>query len=145
MSDQKNTNGTEHTDDTPESQPPGTTEELREAFPQLVDQIEEAARAEGVVSERERIQAIEELEAPGHEDFVAERKFDPEATADSVSREVLERQKQGRQDRLNARREDEEQMDAPGPSPNADIDGGEEGEKAAAFILTAGKQRRESA
>lgn len=51
----------------------------------------ERARAEGAKRERERIQAIEALDAPGHEDLINEMKWDPEATVDSVSRAIVER------------------------------------------------------
>lgn len=111
-------------------------QEIRESFPDLVKKIEESARAEGAKAERERIRAIEELPAAGREDLVRELKYQPDATADSVARELLARQKLGRQARLSARREDEEQMDTPGPAPRDTGAPADEGEKAAAFILS---------
>lgn len=75
-------------------------ETLKAEYPEAA----EALMREGARQERERIQAIEELEAPGHEDLVAELKYDPEATAESVSRAIVERQKEAREDRLEARR-----------------------------------------
>lgn len=111
-------------------------QEIRESFPDLVRKIEESARAEGAKAERERIRAIEELPAAGHEDFVRKLKYQPDATADSVARELLARQKLGRQERLSARREDEKEMDTPGPTPRSTGEPADEGERAAAFILS---------
>ncbi len=57
-----------------------TIEDLRQAFPELVAQIEQAAgdaaRAEAVVAERERIQAIESIEASvGDPELVKDAKY----------------------------------------------------------------------
>lgn len=57
-----------------------TVEELRQAYPELVAQIEQAAgdtaRAEAVKAERERIQAIESIEASvGDAQLVADAKY----------------------------------------------------------------------
>lgn len=53
-----------------------TPEELRNAFPDLVAQIEAAARAEGVTAERNRIQEIESIQAVvGDAKMVQEAKF----------------------------------------------------------------------
>ena len=51
-------------------------EELRNAAPELLAQAEEAARAEGVNAERQRIQAIEEIEAAiGDAELVKDAKY----------------------------------------------------------------------
>ena len=53
-----------------------TPEELRNAFPDLVAQIESAARAEGVTAERNRIQEIESIQAViGDAQMVRDAKF----------------------------------------------------------------------
>lgn len=53
-----------------------TPEELRNAFPELVAQIEAAARAEGVTAERNRIQEIESIQAViGDAQMVQDAKF----------------------------------------------------------------------
>ena len=53
-----------------------TQEELRKAFPELVAQIESAAKAEGVNAERNRIQEIESIQAVvGDAQMVQEAKF----------------------------------------------------------------------
>lgn len=53
-----------------------TPEELREAFPNLVAQIETAARADGATAERNRIQEIESVQAAiGDTKMVADAKY----------------------------------------------------------------------
>ena len=52
-----------------------------------------AGRAEGANSERSRIQAIEAISVPGGEAIVAAEKFKPEATAATVSLQILAKQK----------------------------------------------------
>ena len=53
-----------------------TTEELRNAFPELVAQIETAARADATSAERNRIQEIESIEAVvGDAQMVKDAKF----------------------------------------------------------------------
>ena len=53
-----------------------TPEELRNAFPDIVKQIESAARAEGVTAERNRIQEIESIQnVVGDAQMVQDAKF----------------------------------------------------------------------
>ena len=53
-----------------------TVEELRNAFPDLVAQIESAARADGVAAERTRIQEIENIQnVIGDTQMVQDAKF----------------------------------------------------------------------
>ena len=53
-----------------------TLEDLRNAFPDLVAQIEAAARADGVAAERNRIQEIESIQAVvGDAQMVQDAKF----------------------------------------------------------------------
>ena len=96
-----------------------STEEVREAFPEAVVEIETEAREE----ERERIRAIYEIDVPdSYEDAKAEGMFDPEATRDSVASEILQRQSAKRQAALDARRSDEKELDAPDPGTGAEED-----------------------
>lgn len=89
-----------------------TTDELREAFPEACVEIEAA----GAEAERERIQAIHGIDVPdGYEGVKTEGMFDPEATADSVSRRILARQSEQRKAALDARKADEEELEAPDP------------------------------
>ena len=52
-----------------------TVDDLRKAWPALVDQIEQAAAAAAVNTERERIKGIEDVALPGSEELTAEAKF----------------------------------------------------------------------
>ncbi|MFR8330928.1 MAG: hypothetical protein ACLU9S_00030 [Oscillospiraceae bacterium] len=52
-----------------------TADDLRQAYPALVDQIEQAAADRATNEERERIRDIEEMALPGSEEITAEAKF----------------------------------------------------------------------
>lgn len=52
-----------------------TVDDLRKAYPALVDQIEQAAAEAAVNAERERIKGIEDVALPGSEELAAEAKF----------------------------------------------------------------------
>ena len=52
-----------------------TADDLRGAFPALVDQIEQEAAKRAVDDERKRIQDIEEMALPGSEKMTNEAKF----------------------------------------------------------------------
>lgn len=71
-----------------------TVEELRNAFPDLVSQIEAAARAEGVTAERNRIQQIEGVQAAiGDPNMVRNAKFgENPMTLEQVAVAVLQAQ-----------------------------------------------------
>ena len=71
-----------------------TVEELRNAFPDLVAQIESAARAEGVSAERNRIQQIEGVQAAiGDPNMVRNAKFgENPMTLEQVAVAVLQAQ-----------------------------------------------------
>lgn len=95
-----------------------TADQLREACPEAVEAIASeaqlAGQTEGAEAERERIRAIYELDVPeAHGELIEDGMFDPDATADSVSRRILARQAEMRQAQLEARQGDEEDLDAP--------------------------------
>ena len=52
-----------------------TVDELRTAFPELVNEIEQAAAEAATNAERERIKGIEDVALPGSEELTAEAKF----------------------------------------------------------------------
>ena len=52
-----------------------TVDDLRKAYPALVDQIEQAAAQTAREDERERIKGIEDVALPGSEELAAEAKF----------------------------------------------------------------------
>lgn len=71
-----------------------TTEELRQAHPDLVKQIENAAKSEAVAAERARLQAIEEI-APsvGDSDLVREAKYgEKPCTAEALALQAMQKQ-----------------------------------------------------
>ena len=72
-------------------------EAVRESAPEVFEKIRLEGIEEGKKGERERIQAIESIQAPGYEALIAEHKFKPESTKESVAAMVLEAQEARRQ------------------------------------------------
>ena len=77
-----------------------TVDDLRKAYPTLVDQIEQAAAtaaaAEATNAERSRIQSIEDMALPGSEKLAAEAKFSkPMSAADFAEAMVKNAKTQG--------------------------------------------------
>lgn len=81
-----------------------TVEELKEAYPELVEEIEEAAKTE----ERERIKEIEELEEPGTEEITDSAKYTTFETAGAVAIKILNAKKQQGANYLAGRAKDVE-------------------------------------
>lgn len=77
-----------------------SVEAVRENSPETYKLIFAEGRAEGVTAgattERERIQSIESLKAPGFEALIAESKFNPEATRQTVADAILGKQEEAR-------------------------------------------------
>lgn len=82
-----------------------TVEELKEAFPELVKEIEEAAKKE----ELDRLQAIEAIAAPGTEEIVNDAKYKTKATAGEVAIKILNAQKAQGKNFIDARNADVKQ------------------------------------
>lgn len=76
--------------------------ELRNAYPQFVQEIENAA----VTAERERIQALEDMALPGFEDAVADAKFKNPVTAEKFAVRLIAEQKKAGSNYLNGRADD---------------------------------------
>ena len=74
-----------------------TVDDLRKAYPALVDQIEQAAAkaaAEAATnSERERIQNIENMALPGSEALAAKAKFTEPMSAEDFAKEIVKNAK----------------------------------------------------
>lgn len=64
-------------------------DELRAAYPALVDEIERAARASATAAERERIRDIEEMTLAGGEALAQEAKFTKPMSADAFARAAV--------------------------------------------------------
>lgn len=65
-----------------------------------------AAQEAAVKAERERIQAIESIKAPGYEALIAKHKYDPKMTKASVSSLILDAQAEEREKQTTARTKD---------------------------------------
>jgi signal peptide peptidase SppA len=78
-----------------------TVEAVRETYPETYQAIFALGQAQGVTegatAERERIQSIESIKAPGFEALVNEQKYNPDATRQSVAEAVLNQQDEQRQ------------------------------------------------
>ena len=74
-----------------------TVDDLRKAYPTLVDQIEQAAAtaaAEAATNaERARIQSIEDMALPGSEALAAEAKFTKPMSAENFAKELVKNAK----------------------------------------------------
>lgn len=68
-------------------------EKLKAEHPDLVQAIRNEALAEGVAQERARIQAIEDIATPGHEDLVNEAKFKTGVSAEALAVAILKADK----------------------------------------------------
>lgn len=64
-------------------------EKLKAEHPELVQAIRNEGVAAGVAQERARIQAIEDIATPGHEDLVNEAKFSTGTTAEALAVAIL--------------------------------------------------------
>lgn len=103
-------------DNAPQADPSGlTVAVLKEARPDLVKAIEEQAvagvnlveiRSEAAKAERERIEGIEAIGIPGHEDLVQKLKFDGQTSPESAAHQILGAEKKVRDGYLKKVQED---------------------------------------
>lgn len=70
-----------------------TVDDLRKAYPALVDQIEQAAKESSINAERERIKNIEEMALPGSEELTAEAKFTNPMSAEDFAKAIVKNAK----------------------------------------------------
>ena len=78
-----------------------TADDLRQAYPALVDQIEQAAADRATNEERERIRDIEEMALPGNEEITAEAKFTKPVSASDYAKAAMTRAKEQGNEYLN--------------------------------------------
>lgn len=78
-----------------------TADDLRQAYPALVDQIEQAAADRATNEERERIRNIEEMALPGSEEITAEAKFTKPVSASDYAKAAMKRAKEQGNEYLN--------------------------------------------
>ena len=70
-----------------------TVDDLRKAYPALVDQIEQAAAETAANDERARIQSIEDMALPGSETLAAEAKFTKPMSAEDFAKAMVKNAK----------------------------------------------------
>ncbi len=89
-----------------------TVDDLRRAFPDLVNEIETAAAEQAATAERQRIRDIEEMCLTGSEDFANEAKFEKPISASEYAVQAVKNAKQAEgkkgQEHLNSMRNDYE-------------------------------------
>lgn len=83
-----------------------TADDLRQAYPALVDQIEQAAADRATNEERERIRDIEEMALPGSEEITAEAKFTKPVSASDYAKAAMKRAKEQGSEYLNNAKDD---------------------------------------
>ena len=97
-----------------------TVDDLRKAYPALVDQIEQAA----VSAERERIKGIEDVALPGSEELLAEAKFTNPMSVSDFAVALVKGAKTKGEAFLDAMRQDGEESGAAGvgnpPAPEGE-------------------------
>ena len=78
-----------------------TVDELRGAYPALVDQIEQAAALRATNAERQRIRDIEEMALPGSEQITNEAKYEKPMSASDYAKAAMKRAKEQGNEYLN--------------------------------------------
>lgn len=105
-----------------------TVDELRAAFPELVDRIEQAAAKQAEDAERRRIRDIEDMALPGCETVTAKAKFETPMSAGDYAKAAIKHAKEQGRNFLDARDRDTQASGANsiGGEPPADADRGNE-------------------
>ena len=83
-----------HKEDTNMANEIKTVDELRGAYPALVDQIEQAAALRATNAERQRIRDIEEMALPGSEQITNEAKYDKPMSASDYAKAAMKNAKE---------------------------------------------------
>lgn len=83
-----------------------TVEGVREGSPETFEAIQKIGFEAGVVSERERIQAVENIKAPGFETLIAAHKFDAGMTREKMAVMILDAQEAKRTNQAAAQTAD---------------------------------------
>ena len=101
-----------------------STDDLRKEYPELVDQIEQAAAQTAEKNERERIQGIEDVALPGSEELAAEAKFTKPMSVSDFAVAMAKNAKTKGAVYLDAMREDGKESGAAGvgnpPAPESE-------------------------
>jgi signal peptide peptidase SppA len=101
-------------------------------------------RREAADAERQRLEAIDALALPGHDELVLELKADPGVTPEQAARRILEAEKGKRRERLQALKQDEADLERLEPDLHAAGEAEEGADEAqrilAAYNFTRGKE-----
>lgn len=97
-----------------------TVDDLRAAYPALVDQIEQAAAQQATNAERQRIQDIEEMALPGSEEITTEAKFTKPMSASDYAKATVKNAKKQGAAWLAAAKKDAEHLNGVGQERPAD-------------------------
>ena len=101
-----------------------TVDDLRKAYPALVDQIEQTAAEAAVNGERERIKGIEDVALPGSEELAAKAKFETPMSVSDFAVALVKGAKTKGEAFLDAMRQDGEESGAAGvgnpPAPEGE-------------------------
>lgn len=99
-------------------------EQLKNEYPDLVEQIQNEAKTEAINAERNRIQEIEKIFQPGMEEIVNKAKFETGASAADTAMEILKAQNAQRTTKLTNIQSDAQILDqieiAEAPIKNSD-------------------------
>lgn len=99
-------------------------EQLKNEYPDLVEQIQNEAKKEAINAERNRIQEIENISQPGMEEIVNKAKFETGASAADTAMEILKAQNAQRTTKLTNIQSDAQILDqieiAEAPIKNSD-------------------------
>lgn len=88
-----------------------TVDDLRGAYPALVNEIEEAAAQQARSDERQRIQDIEEMALPGSEEQTFEAKYTKPISASTYAKAAMKKAKEQGNAWLNGAKNDAEHLD----------------------------------
>lgn len=104
-----------------------TVDDLRKAYPDLVDQIEQAAAERATDEERQRIQDIEEMALPGSEEMTDAAKFTKPVSAADYAKAAMKQAKEQGSAWLNGAKKDAGKSGVGGvQNPPADNTGSDE-------------------
>lgn len=121
-----------------------TLEQLKNGHPDLYNQVFNEGRDKGVLEERQRIKAIDEIAMPGNEELINQAKYETGVSAEQVAIEIIKAEKQRGENYLKNRTEDASELNDVGPSaaPQNNEDKEAQSKKAAEEIAAAINKRR---
>lgn len=119
-----------------------TIEQLKNEYPDLYNQVVNEGREAGILAERERIKAINDIAIPGNEEIINKAKFETGITAEQVALEIIKAEKQRSTNFLNNREKDAQDLNNVEPSAVPQEEKDAQNKKAAEDIAAAINKRR---